>query len=191
VVTELIVGLMIGLGAALLVGAAEVAGELLSIQVGLQGSAIVDPLSQQQTTALGQFLQLLAVTLLLSLNAHTVMLQALKASVDLVPVGASAHLREGLGAMMRLGTVLFALGLRFAAPVIAVILIVNIALAVLNRAAPQLQIMSVAFPVQILAGLTALIALVPLLGSWFFGWEMVYDDLLGRVLPVLRPGGVR
>jgi flagellar biosynthetic protein FliR len=58
IVGETLVGFGLGLGAALLMGAAESAGELLSIQIGLSGSAILDPLTQQQTTALGQLVHL-------------------------------------------------------------------------------------------------------------------------------------
>lgn len=188
VISEVLVGFALGLGAALLVGAAETAGELLSIQIGLQGSAIVDPLSEQQSTALGTFLQLFALTLLLTLNAHVVMLEALRSSVELIPVGTVGHLQEGLWRLAALGGHLFSLGLRFAAPIIAVILLVNVALAVLSRAAPQLNILALAFPIQILAGLAALAAVIPILGTWFLGWEAGYRELLGRVLPVLAGG---
>ncbi len=188
VISEALIGFTIGLGAALIVGAAETAGELLSIQVGLQGSAIVDPMSQQQTTALGQFLQLMALTLLLTMNAHVVMLEALRSSVELIPVGNLGHLRDGMWRIVTLGSTLFTLGLRFAAPIIAVILLLNVALAVLSRAAPQLNILSLAFPIQILGGLAALIAIIPILGSWFLGWETTYSDLLGRVLPAMAGG---
>jgi flagellar biosynthetic protein FliR len=188
VVSEVLVGFIIGLGAALLVGAAETAGELLSIQIGLQGSAIVDPIQHQQTTALGQFMQLFALALLLSLNLQVVMLDSLATSLRLIPVGQPVAIREGLGNTLALGGSLFVLGLQFAAPVVAVVVIANIALSVLSRAAPQLNIIAIAFPVQILLGLGTLIALVPLLGSWFLGWENVYDGFVTRALPVLRGG---
>lgn len=190
VLSEALVGFTIGIGAAFLVGAAEAAGELLGIQIGLQGSALVDPLSHQQSTATGQFLQLFAVTLLLTLNAHVVMLDALRSSAELIPVGTAGHLRDGLWRLVGLGGHLFLLGLRFAAPVIGVVLLITIALAVLSRAAPQLNILSLAFPVQIIAGLAALLALVPIFGSWFLGWEATYESMLSRVLPAIA-GGMR
>ncbi|MBK8250677.1 MAG: flagellar biosynthetic protein FliR [Gemmatimonadetes bacterium] len=190
VLSEALVGFTIGIGAAFLVGAAEAAGELLGIQIGLQGSALVDPLSMQQSTATGQFLQLFAVTLLLTLNAHLVMLDALRSSAELIPVGTAGHLRDGLWRLVTLGGQLFVLGLRFAAPVIAVVLLITVALAVLGRAAPQLNILSLAFPIQIIAGLAALLALVPIFASWFLGWEGTYDAMLSRVLPAIA-GGTR
>lgn len=188
VLGEVLIGFVIGLGAALLVGAAETAGELLSIQIGLQGSAIVDPLAHQQTTALGQFTQLFSLTLLLSVNAHLVLIDALASSVRVLPLGAAVEIREGLWRMLQVSGSLFALGLQFAAPIIAVVLIANVALAVLSRAAPQLNILSLAFPIQILLGLATLIALIPLLGSAFRGWEPTFDSNISRMLPQLLGG---
>lgn len=189
--SETMIGFAIGLGAALLVGAAESAGELLSIQIGLQGSAIVDPLSRQQSTAIGQFINLMAIALLLTSNGHLVMLDALAASLRHLPVGAPVQIEAGLSTMVSLGSTLFGLGLRFASPVIAVVLIANVALAVLGRAAPSLNIMATAFPVQILLGLTALMASIPFIGQWFMNWEQPYDVLLTRVMAALAGVGGR
>jgi flagellar biosynthetic protein FliR len=171
-----LIGLVIGLGAAVLVGAAESAGELLSAQVGLSGAAVMDPLSQQQSTALGQFMHLFALSLLLAANGHLVMLDALAVSLRQLPLGASLHTAEGLAEAVGSGAHLFALGFRFAAPVVAVVLIANVALAVLSRAAPQLNILQLAFPVQILVGLSALVVSVPVVAAWFL---RVFSALLG------------
>jgi len=179
--SETLVGFAIGMGAAIFVGAAEAAGELLAIQIGLSGAAIVDPLTQSQGPALGQFLNLYAVALLLALNAHLVMLDALAASLRHVPVGSTIDMPAGAASLVSLGSTLFALGLRFAAPVVALVLIGNVALAVLSRAAPQLNILSLAFPVQIGLGLFALGAALPMIALWFQGWDNAYDGVLTRL----------
>jgi len=191
IVGETLVGFALGLGAALLIGAAETAGELLSIQIGLSGAAIVDPLSSQQTTALGQLVHLFAIVLVLSLDGHLVMLDALAASAERVPVGAPLAIAEGLRGMSSLGSTVFALGLQFAAPVVAVVMIANVALAVLSRAAPQLQILQLAFPIQIMVGLGTLIAVFPFLASWFLGWEATYDGILTRAMSAITATGAR
>jgi len=179
--TETLVGFAIGLGAALLIGAAEAAGDIVAVQIGLSGSAILDPLSNENMPILGTFLRLFAVTLLLSFNLHLTMLSALADSVHALPVGASLNVKGGLWAMLQLGGALFAFGVRFAAPVIAAVLIANVALAVLGRAAPQLNILSVAFPVQIALGLTTLIASLPAIARFFGGWSGVYDGMLNTI----------
>jgi flagellar biosynthetic protein FliR len=190
VLGETMVGFTLGIGAAFIIGAAESAGELLSIQIGLSGSAVVDPLSSQQTTALGQLVNLFALVLVLTLDGHLVMLDALAASARRLPVGSALAIGDGALALTQLGGTLFSLGLQFASPVIAVVLIANVALAVLSRAAPQLQILQLAFPIQILIGLGTLVATFPFLSAWFLNWETRYDGILTRAMSALA-GGAR
>lgn len=191
VLSETVIGMAIGLGAALIVGAAEAAGDVMAIQIGLSGAAILDPLDASQTPVLGAFGRLFAVTILLSLNLHTVMLGALADSTQALPVGAPVSLARGVGAMLQMGGTLFALGVRFAAPVIAAVLIANVAIAVLGRAAPQLNILSVSFPVQIMLGLLTLIASIPAIGRLLGGWTSLYDGMLGHLVRALAPAAVR
>jgi flagellar biosynthetic protein FliR len=184
---ETLIGFAIGLGAAIIVGAAEAAGDLMAIQIGLSGAAIFDPLNAVQTPVLGQFAQLFAITLLLVLDAHLVMLDALAESVRAVPVGSALDLHAGVGAMTSLLGTLFALGLRFAAPVIAAVLVGNVALAILTRAAPTLNVLSVAFPIQIGLGLFALAAALGAIATYFTGWTSTYESMLSHVFGAMVP----
>ncbi len=188
-ITEIVIGFGLGLGVAIMVGAAEAMGDLLSVQIGLSGAASLDPLTNNSVPVLGTFASLFAVTLLLSLDAHLVMLDAVAASLALLPIGMPLDLGAGLGTMASWGSVLFALGTRFAAPVIATVLLANVALAVLGRAAPQLNVLAVAFPIQIGLGLMVLAASIPLVGGFFAGWAAFYDGMLGQVLDALTPVG--
>jgi len=176
--SETLIGMSIGLGAALLVGAAEVAGAVMAIQIGLSGAAILDPLDNTQQPVLGPFTRMFAITLLLTLNFHGVMLGALADSAAAFPVGAPISMTGGIGAILQLGGTMFTLGVRFAAPVIAAVFIANVALAVLGRAAPQLNILTVAFPIQIALGLFTLAAALPALGKFFSGWASAYSGML-------------
>ncbi len=187
-VGESLVGFGIGLGAALLVGAASVAGELMGVQVGLSGAAIFDPVNNASGNVLGTFFNLFAVTLLLAVDAHLVMIDAVGRSLSFIPIGSGIH-AAGLLTMVKTGTVLFGLGLQFAAPVVAAILVANTALAILSRAAPSLNLLSVAFPIQIGIGLFALAAAIPFIGAFYHGWSGVYNNTLDRVLTALAHGG--
>ncbi len=188
-VTETLVGLALGLGAALLVGAANLAGDLIGMQVGLSGAAILDPINNTSENAIGTFVGLFAVTLLLSLDAHLVMIDAVARSIRLIPIGGPLH-PEGMRAMVQSASMLFGLGLQFAAPVAAAVLVANTALAILGRAAPQLNVLSVAFPVQIGIGLFALAATIPFIGAFYQGWRGTYDVLLDRMFGALAHGAV-
>lgn len=186
---ETLVGFAFGLGAAVIVGAAEAAGEWMGIQIGLSGAAILDPTSGAQSTALGQFASMFTLTLLLAADAHLVMLSAVGDSLRLLPLGRAVHAREGMLAMVQTGSTLFGLGLRFAAPVIATVLVANVALAVLGRAAPQLNVLGVAFPVQIGVGLVALGLAIPFIAYALGGWRGQYEGILTNVLGAFARGG--
>jgi flagellar biosynthetic protein FliR len=189
-VGELLVGFGIGLGAALLVGAAESAGDLIAIQIGLSGAALLDPLTKQQSPVLSNFLSLFAITILLALNVHLGMIEALAASLRAVPVGSAMNLHAGLASLLSLAGTLFLVGLRFAAPVIGTVMVGNAALAVLSRATPQLNILSVAFPLQIGLGLFALGVALPFIASTLGNWPGQYDQQLTSFFTAVAPAGM-
>ena len=184
-VGETLVGFALGLGAALLVGAASFAGDLMGMQIGLSGAAVLDPINNSSENVLGTFGTLFATTLLLAVDAHLVMIDAVAKSVHVVPIGGGLH-AAGLRRDGAQRGVLFGLGLQFAAPVIAAVLVANTALAILSRAAPQLNILSVAFPMQIGIGLFALAASIPFVGAFYHGWSGVYNNTLDHVLQRVR-----
>jgi len=188
-VGEALIGFALGLGAALLVGAASVAGDLMGVQIGLSGAAVLDPINNSSENVLGVFGNLFAITLLLAVDAHLVMIDAVVKSVSVIPIGAGLH-AEGLRSMVKSAGVLFGLGLQFAAPVIATVLVANTALAILGRAAPSLNILSVAFPIQIGIGLLALGASIPFIGAFYHGWSGVYTNTLDRVFSALARGAI-
>lgn len=186
--SEALVGFAIGLGAALFVGAAEMAGDVMAIQSGLSGAAVLDPMTSISMPVMGQFMQLFTLVLLLAANAHLVMLDAVAVSLREFPAGGVANLRAGIAAMLSAGSALFVLGIRFAAPVIAAVLVANVALAILTRAAPQLNVLSVAFPLQIGVGLLVLALALPFIATGFAHWSADYDVLLTRMMGALATG---
>ena len=184
---EFVVGFALGFGAAVLIGAVETAGDLMSTTVGLSGASLLDPMSGGSSPVLAQFSQLFAVTVLLALDGHLVMLDAVAESVRALPVGGVVDLRAGLAALVASGASLFLLGLRFAAPVIAAAMIGNTALAVLTRVAPSINVLTVAFPLQTALGLTAVTAALAMTATWLVGWSGHYGDALARVFAALVP----
>lgn len=184
---ELVVGFALGFGAAVLVGAVETAGDLMATTIGLSGASLLDPLGGGSSPVLAQFAQLFAVTVLLALDGHLVMLDAVAESVRALPVGGAVDLPAGLAALAASGASLFLLGLRFAAPVIAASMIGNTALAVLTRVAPSINVLTVAFPLQAALGLTAVVAALAMTATWLVGWSGHYGDVLARIFAALAP----
>lgn len=173
--SESLIGFAMGLGAALLIA----------------GAATLDPTSQTSSPSLAEFFRLLVLTLLLVSGGHLLSIEALVRSVKLVPLGAPVDVRAGLGAMASMGGSLFLLGLRFAAPVTAAVLVSNLALGILSRTVPQLNALAVAYPVQIAVGLVALLAAIPLVGAFIAGWPVHYADTVDHLLAALAGRGGR
>ena len=192
---ETAVGFAIGLAAAFVIAGAEFAGELMTTSVGLAGAAIFDPVNNQQGAILGSFMQVLALVLLVGGGGHLVMVQAVANSFSVVPLGVPLALGDGLLALTRAAGILFRSGMQFAAPVVAAVLVANIALAVLGRAAPQLNIMNLAFPLQIGIGLLtlagALGVIVHALADWTPGFTGTLDSFARAVQAAPEPAGRR
>jgi len=179
---ETAIGFALGFAAALVVAGAEFAGELATNTIGLSGAAIFDPANNTQTPLLASFMQLMMLTLLLIAGGHIMMLQAIARSFAVLPLGAPIALDQGFLPLVKAGSTIFASGLQFASPVMAAVLLTNLALAILGRAAPQLQIMSLAFPLQIGIGLItfagSLGLVVQALGEWHTSYGSTVESFV-------------
>lgn len=188
-IAETMVGLALGMGVALIIAGAEMMGDLIAVQTGLSGAASLDPLTNQSSPVVGHFAGLFATTVLLTLDAHLVMLSTLGDTLTLAPIGAPLALRAGAWEMVALAATLFAIGVRFAAPVIVAVLLGNVALAILARVAPKLNMLALAFPLQIAVGILLLGASLPMIAAQLAGWTELYGNGLDRVFGALLAGG--
>ncbi len=193
--TETALGMAFGLAAALVIAGAEFAGELMTTTIGLSGAAIFDPVNNTQGAILGSFMQILALVILMATGGHLLMLEAVSKSFAVFPLGAPIDIGSGLLALVKSASTIFATGVQFASPVIAAILLANIALAILGRAAPQLQIMSIAFPLQIGIGLLTVAGslgiLVKALGEWTPRYQSHLDSFARAAQVAPEPAGRR
>ena len=193
--SETAVGFVVGLAAALVLSAAEFAGEMITTSIGLSGAAIFDPINNTQTPIFGQMVQLLALVVLMIGGGHLVMLQAVGASFHALPLGSPVDMAAGFRAVVPTARVIFSTGFQFAAPVIAAVMVTNMALAVLGRAAPQLNIMSLAFPLQIGVGLLAFAGSLGLVVSamtdWQPGFTATLETFARAAAPAAPTGGSR
>ncbi len=178
---ETAIGFLIGLAGALVIAAAELAGELATTTIGLSGAAIFDPINNTQGSLLQQFLQLTAMIVILISGGHIVMLQAVAQSFVAMPLGAPIAIGASSHELVLAAQSIFVTGVQFASPVIAAVLLLNLALAVLGRAAPQLNIMGVAFPLQIGVGLitfaASLALIVHALSDWTPGFGRTHESM--------------
>jgi len=167
--TQFIIGSMMGFAIQIAFAVVDLAGEVAGLQMGLGFASFFDPLSASDVPVIAQFLGMVATLLFLSLNGHLLLLSALAGSFELVPI-AAPHLHAGIMLdLVESGGRIFVSGFMLALPVIGALLIINLALGVLTRAAPQLNLFSVGFPLTLLAGIAVLTLVMPYLGDALAG----------------------
>lgn len=158
VVREFAIGLALGLAARAIVFGAELAGHIASQQVGFSYAATVDPERGARNTALASLYGLLATFTWLAIDGHHLVFRALHASYEGLPIGGGGVDASLLTSVRDVLGLVFVIGVRLAAPVVAVVLIVHVAIGLISRTAPALHFFVLGYPVQIMAGL-AVVAL--------------------------------
>ena len=154
---QLAIGLALGFAARLLFAVFEIAGELIGLQMGLSFGGFFNP-QGGAGTAVGTWLNTVAMLLFIALNGHLLLIDALIATFQSLPISAEPFSILSRLRMDRLGADVFRLALSLALPATLLMLFVNLVLGFASRVAPQLSIFSVGFPITLLAGL-ALLAL--------------------------------
>lgn len=170
---EVLIGAMIGLLAQLMFGAIQMAGQVMSYQMGMAIANVFDPSSSAQIAIVGQIAVVLAMLLWLAVGAHHAMLLSLADSFTLFPIGHAWHM-QGWDMLNDTAAALFSLSIRLSAPVLLLMLLAYAALGLLSRAVPQIQIFFVSFPLTISLGLIvfalSLPAFIALIADTFRGY---------------------
>lgn len=154
---EMLIGVAMGFVMRIVFAAISMAGEQIGMQMGLGFAVSYDPLNTAQTPVVSEFLAVMATLIFLSLNGHLMMVATLAQGFNVLPIGF-----EGLPPTAWLNVVLhaqviFATGMLLALPVTGAMIITNLSLGVLNRAAPQLNLFAIGFPVTIAGGFVLLL----------------------------------
>ena len=161
-VVELVLGATLALGILLAFAALDVAGRLLDIQIGFGIAQVFDPVSQRQIPILTSAFNNLAVLIFFLINGHHVLLRGIAYSVEHFPVGAPWSLSQAVIPVLKQASGLLSLGFALAAPVVFCIFLVELALGVVARNLPQMNMFAIGIPVKIVVGLIAL-------SLWFAG----------------------
>jgi flagellar biosynthetic protein FliR len=160
-VQQLLIGLAVGFIMRIVFAAVEAAGEIVGLQMGLGFASFFDPQSAGQTLVLSQFFNILTVLVFLAVNAHLLLLGILVDSFQSLPISIQPLSAAGFYNVAAFGSTVFAVGLQLALPLIAILLVTNLALGILTRSAPQLNIFAIGFPITLGVGLIALDVTLP------------------------------
>ncbi|MET1116516.1 MAG: flagellar biosynthetic protein FliR [Comamonas sp.] len=162
-VQQIVVGLAIGFAVRLVFAALEIAGELIGLQMGLNFASFFDPASNAQISAISRFFMQIGTLMFIVINGHLLLLMAVVKSFESFPV--DGNFMQSLAQMRihEMGGAVFASAFWIALPMIAMLLFVNLALGIISRVAPQMNIYAVGFPVTLTVGLIGIVATLPML----------------------------
>ncbi|RXH57263.1 flagellar biosynthetic protein FliR [Granulicella sibirica] len=153
---ELLVGVAIGIATSIVFEAVQMAGQVLSIQMGYSLVNILDPNTQVDTTVVAMFHQSIAMLIFLRLDVHLWLLRAIGNSFGYLPPGAAQLTRPFTLSLIGAGAMILSIGVQIAAPVLSATLLTDIVLGLLGKASPQLPLMVLGPAVKSLLGLTIL-----------------------------------
>jgi len=165
--SELVIGVFLGLTARLLTSAIQVAGTAIAFQSGLAFAQSFDPTQGVQSAIVGTFLALLATTLIFATDLHYLLFAALRDSYDLFVPGAALPVNDFAEAAIRIVAGAFTVGIQLAAPFLVFGLIFYMGLGVLSRLMPQLQVFFLAMPANILLAFVLLMLLISSMMLWY------------------------
>lgn len=155
-VQSLLIGALLAFAVNLVFSAVRFAGTLADMQIGFGIVNTYDPYTSSQISITAQTYYLLSVLLFFAVDAHHMVLRTVVQSCTVLPLFTPAHLDAGALLLVREYGQVFSLGLRLAAPVVIVLMLVSAAMGVIVKTSPQIHVMVVGFPIQIAVGLFTL-----------------------------------
>lgn len=160
IIQQIIIGVAMGFTMRLIFTAVEMAGEFAGLQMGLGFASFYDPVNASFTPVIAQWLGVIATLAFLALNGHLLLISALAESFQTLPIGSMMPIKSFFDVAAWGGSI-FAYALQITLPILAALLITNLALGILTRAAPQLNLFAVGFPITLAIGFFVLILSMP------------------------------
>ena len=176
---QLLIGLALGFMLQMVFSAMVIGGHTIALGMGLGFASMVDPQNGVNVPVVGQYYTTIATLLFLALDGHLMLISVLSESFHSMPVAVDGLSRQSLWDVVAWASRMFAGGVLIAMPAITALLLTNIAFGVITRAAPQLNIFGVGFPLTLTLGFIIMFITLPALVPQF-------GDLLGEAFDLLR-----
>ncbi|WP_419961639.1 flagellar biosynthetic protein FliR [Psychrobacillus sp. BM2] len=166
IIKEVIFGLFIGLLAYIIMSAIQIAGGFIDFQMGFAMANVIDPQTGAQSPLVGQFLNTLALLLLLALNGHHLLLDGIFYSYQFMPmemIWPAFGQENYVEFIMKTFAGVFAVAFQMSIPIVATLFLVDIALGITARTVPQLNIFVIGYPIKIGVGFLVLLVMMGVL----------------------------
>jgi flagellar biosynthesis protein FliR len=173
------IGLVIGFVSFIPMGMAQFGGEMMDIQMGLSSAAANDPSSKGTINLIRRLKFYLAMIFYMMMDGHHVLLKSVAKSFDIVPLTGVQFSAMLINELIRMTNELLYVGVQIAMPVIGALFIVQIALGIMAKVAPQMNVFMLSFPLNILAGMSLLTAAIPFYTRLLrIVFERNFDDII-------------
>ncbi len=161
IMKEAIIGLLLGLTVAAIFSALDMAGEMLSLEMGLGIARVLNPATATQTQLLSQFLNTLGLLLFFAMNGHHWFLEGLAMSFKGIPPGTWIDLKGSVQQLVHSFSEIFIYAARISLPPLILLFLSSVSMALLSKTVPQLNILDLGFPMRIITGFAAFVVLLP------------------------------
>lgn len=158
---QILIGLSMGFTMQLVFGALMIAGEAIAMSMGLGFASMVDPTNGVNVPVISQFFIIIGTLLFLALGGHLMLIQLVVSSFESLPISPTGVGRDNFWALISWGSQMFIGALWVAIPALISMLVITLSMGVMTRAAPQLNIFSVGFPVTMFMGFVILLLVIP------------------------------
>lgn len=161
VAQQLLIGVAMGFAFQLVISAVITGGQTIALQMGLGFAVMVDPQNGSQAPVLSQLYVLMVLLVFMLMNGHLLLIEILVDSFRSLPIAASGLTGDNIWQLLSWANIIFAGALSLALPAIASLLMVNIAFGIMTRAAPQLNIFAIGFPITMMIGFAVILVTLP------------------------------
>ncbi|MEX2435086.1 MAG: flagellar biosynthetic protein FliR [Balneolaceae bacterium] len=186
IIVEVLVGAAMGLIGQLVFAGLEMAGRLISLKIVLGFASVIDTMTQEQSTPLGNLFTLVAVLVFLAIDGDKIYIMALARSFEIIPLSqADVHLIGPY--MLDTAVYLFMIAVQICSPFIIVLFLLDLALAIFARIMPQANIMFIALPLKLGVGFILLLFVAPYLPIVFEMMIQQMFDFLHNSIGIMSP----
>lgn len=180
---QIVIGLAIGLVMHIVFAVVQAAGEYIGLQMGLGFASFFDASSGTNIMVLSRILYMITLLMFLAFNGHLMVLEALVMSFVTLPIGLEGLNPGAFELLVRYAGTIFASGMLLALPLVGSLLIINLALGILNRSAPQLTVFNIGFPTSLIVGLTLMMVLMTDIGRFL---QSLFSQGLGMIQTLIE-----
>jgi len=184
---EIVLGMSLGIIVRMLIAAVQIGGQIINFQMGFSMVNAIDPLTGMQEPVTTHFLYMCTMLTFLTLNGHLHLIKALGDSFDIVPPGGLFLTPQLMSEVMLFAKQMFILGVRIAAPVILALFLVDLALALISKMAPQMNVLILGFPLKIAVGFLFMTFIMQIMSDYVSNFIQAMDMVMTHIMHIGVP----